>query len=181
MPANIAWDAKSRDEGREFSHETPAGGGSGNFVMNREEKLEWARTLLAEVSTLTICSVDEAGMPASAPLFFLADNDLTLYWLSDAQSQHSRNLVCRSQAAVSVYRSTHDWKQIRGLQMRGSAAAVEDAARRKAIQALYCERFQLGRIFELALLKSTLYSFRPTHLHAVDNTRHFGWKFDLDL
>ena len=149
--------------------------------MTREEKIRWAAELLEEESTMTLATSDADAQPWSAPLFYLTQEDLSLCWLSSGKSRHSLNLARDSRVAVSVHRSVHDWKQIRGLQMRGEAESVTDSATRSPIVDRYCERFQLGTIFRVAILKSTLYVFRPTFVHGIDNTRHFGWDFDLEL
>jgi uncharacterized protein YhbP (UPF0306 family) len=149
--------------------------------MDRNKKLEWIAALLRAESTLALATVDEGGLPSIAPLFYLVDESLTLYWLSSPNSQHSRNLLREPRAAVTVYRSVENWKEICGVQMRGRVEIVSEKARRKEIIERYCQRFQLGTLFHLAIRQSTLYAFAPEFIRAVDNSRHFGWSFELTL
>ena len=75
---------------------------------------------------MTLATVGEHGNPYVAPLFFLLRDDLTLYWLSSADSRHSIHLRARPQAAVAVYASVNRWEKIRGAQMEGTVSEVSD-------------------------------------------------------
>ena len=79
------------------------------------DTIRCVRELLESQSTMTLATVDEHGYPNAAPLFFFLQNDLTLYWLSSADSRHSMNLRARPRAAVAVYASVNRWEKIRGL------------------------------------------------------------------
>jgi uncharacterized protein YhbP (UPF0306 family) len=149
--------------------------------MNRDKQLEWIAALLRAESTLALATSDEQGLPCAAPLFYLVDESLTLYWLSSSNSQHSRNLLRQPRVAATVYRSVENWKEVCGVQMRGRVTVVEDKARRQTLIDLYCQRFQLGLIFHLAIRQSTLYAFAPVFFRGIDNSKHFGWSFELAL
>ncbi len=62
----------------------------------------WVRELLESQSTMTLATVDEHGSPDAAPLFFFLRDDLTLYWLSPADSRHSINLRAAAGCSCSV-------------------------------------------------------------------------------
>jgi uncharacterized protein YhbP (UPF0306 family) len=135
--------------------------------------------LLREETTLALATVDEHGEPCVAPLFYIADADLTLYWLSSATSQHSLNLARNPGASATVYRPAATWKEIRGLQMRGQVAAITQRDRRRALIGQYRERFQLGALFRLAISRSTLFAFRPEYFRYLDNSKGFGYRFEI--
>jgi uncharacterized protein YhbP (UPF0306 family) len=149
--------------------------------MNHESQIRWVTELFNAESTLTLSTVNDAGLPSSTPLFYLPDEDLSLWWLSSAKSQHSLNLTRQPRVAVSIHHSVQEWEKIRGVQMRGWVEKAETPERRAPIVERYCERFHLGTFFHMAIRLSTLYAFHPEFLHAVDNSRHFGLGFDLDL
>ena len=151
------------------------------MLSDRPKKLEMIAALLREESTLALATADELGVPDVAPLFYLVDEGLTLYWLSSAASSHSQNLNKTPRAAVTVYRHAEHWKTICGVQMRGSVTAVTEQARCNALIKLYVERFQLGKIFRLAINKCTLYTFRPDFVRYIDNSKRFGYKFEFTL
>jgi len=133
-------------------------------------------------NTLTLATSEAGGEPRIAPLFYVPWADgLTVYWFSSRGSAHSRNLKRDPGAAVAIYRSTDRWREICGVQMRGKALAVADRAERKAVTTAYVERFRLGKVFDAALKRSRLYAFRPEWVRYLDNSRRFGFKFELSL
>lgn len=145
----------------------------------RPKELERIGALLREQSTLALATVDEAGGPCVAPLFYLADDDLNLYWLSSATSSHSANLTRVAAAAATVYRDVQSWKDICGVQMRGSVTVITDPKQRRKLIRAYCERFHLGTLFRLPISRCKLFAFRPEFLRCIDNSRRFGSKTEL--
>jgi uncharacterized protein YhbP (UPF0306 family) len=148
--------------------------------MNVTHK-ELARAFLKSHGTLTLSTAGEDGAPQSAPLFYIADEQLCLYWLSSASSRHSRNLKRRPEAAVSVYTATEDWKEIRGVQMRGAVAVVEGRSERRDMIESYCARFRLDAQMNAAIARSRLYRFQPEWIRYLDNSKRFGYKFELTV
>ena len=147
----------------------------------REMQHELVAALLREQSTLALSTVDAEGTACAAPLFYIANEDLTLHWLSSTTSEHSVNLLRQPRAAIAVYRDTDHWKKICGVQMRGAVAEVVDPIQRKHAIERYCERFQLGAVFRLAISQSALYAFHPTWIRYIDNAKHFGYTFEMTL
>jgi uncharacterized protein YhbP (UPF0306 family) len=150
-------------------------------MTKKDRQFELIASLLRGESTLAVATVDERGGPCVAPLFYIADAELNLYWFSSAESGHSRNLHPSATVSATVFHHTENWKEIRGVQMRGEVEAVADAERRSAVVKQYCERFRLGRVLQLAIRRSTLYVFRPEWFRYTDNAKHFGYKFELTL
>lgn len=135
--------------------------------------------LLQEQSTLALATASADGTPQIAPVFYLAGDALRLYWFSSAASRHSRNLKRNPAAAVTVCRPAQQWREIRGVQMRGSVSVVRDPARRSAIAAAYCARFQLGTAFRAVQARSRLYEFQPAWIRYLDNSIRFGYQFEF--
>jgi uncharacterized protein YhbP (UPF0306 family) len=148
-------------------------------MSGAERELELIANLLQEESTLALATEDEHGEPCVAPLFYIADEDLTLYWLSSSTSLHSLNLARSSKASATVYTHAQTWKEIRGLQMRGQVSSITQRAQRRALIGQYRQRFQLGVLFRMAISQCTLYSFRPEYFRYLDNSRRFGYRFEL--
>lgn len=148
--------------------------------MNQLQKqFDRIAQLLREQTTLSLATTGEAGLPCVAPLFYIVDERLSLYWLSSANSLHSRNLLQRPQAAATVYCAAESWREIRGVQIRGTVSVVADPQFRAAISKSYCERFDLGRVLRLAVRQSDLYVFQPEFFRYHDNSRGFRSKFEL--
>lgn len=145
------------------------------------KQLELVAALLQSQSTLALATSCADGSPRLAPLFYLPGEALSLYWFSSSSSEHARNIKRDPSVAVSIFRPTDQWKQICGVQMRGMVTVVTGRARRKAISQEYADRFQLGALFHTALSRSRLYEFQPSWLRYIDNSRHFGDKFELSL
>jgi uncharacterized protein YhbP (UPF0306 family) len=146
---------------------------------DRLEQLETLVTLLREENTLALATVDEHGDPSIAPLFYLVDEDLSLFWLSSPSSWHSQNLKKVPRAVATVYRHTESWNDIRGVQMRGLVTVVKDRRRRRLLIKSYSERFKLGTLFVAAISRCNLYEFRPNFFRFIDNSKGFGYKFEL--
>ena len=146
----------------------------------RPKELELIESLLRKQSTLALSTTDEVGQACVAPLFYLADEDLNLYWLSSATSLHSVNLIRVPTAAATVYRDVHSWKEICGVQMRGTVTVVTDKKRRREVINAYCQRFQLGTLFRLPISRCDLFAYRPEFIRYIDNSRKFGSKIELE-
>jgi uncharacterized protein YhbP (UPF0306 family) len=151
----------------------------GTEMKKTEERRDLVAALLGEQTTLSLATTGADGEPWVAPLFYLVDKDLALYWLSSASSLHSLNLERTPRAAATVYANAENWKEIRGVQMRGLVSKVTEPKRRRALIKAYGERFKLGAAFRLAIRQSVLYEFRPEFLRYIDNSRGFGYKLEL--
>jgi uncharacterized protein YhbP (UPF0306 family) len=149
-------------------------------LLSLAGKLELVSGFLKTQSTLALSTSGDAGSPLVAPLFYLPGDNLELYWFSSPRSAHCRNLKRDPSAAVAVYAHTERWEDIRGCQMLG-AVAVITRQRRRAIAEAYVERFRLGVLFRAAMVRSRLYAFRPRWVRYIDNSRRFGFKFEIDL
>jgi len=148
-------------------------------MSGARKQLELVAAILNEETTLSLATAGEGGQPCVAPLFYIVDRNLSLYWLSSESSLHSRNLAVNPRAAATVYRSVESWKKIRGVQLRGIVNEVIDPERRDSLLKAYCERFQLGRVLRPALRLSAMYALQPDFIRYIDNARGFGFKFEL--
>jgi uncharacterized protein YhbP (UPF0306 family) len=146
-----------------------------------KSKLDRIRELLRSQTTLVLATTGESSLPRSTPLFFIADDNLRLYWFSSRSSLHSRNCARNPEVSVAVSRNVFRWQQIEGVQMQGLVSIVTDPALRKPIARDYSERFQLGNLFAFAIQRSSLYCFTPSWVRYLDNSRRFGYKFEMNL
>jgi uncharacterized protein YhbP (UPF0306 family) len=137
--------------------------------------------LLNSQTTLSLATSAEDGSPHIAPLFYLAGEAFHLYWLSSATSLHSRNLKRSPAAAVAVYSPATEWKEIRGVQMRGAVSVVHARVERRQIVEAYAARFHLGPLFRARIARSRLYRFQPEWIRYLDNTTRFGCKFEFTV
>lgn len=143
------------------------------------DKLRQIRSLLARQTTLVLATIDDNARPRSTPLFFIGGDGLRLYWFSARSSRHSRNCARFPRVSVAVFRSTRNWQQIRGVQMDGLVSVVADRALRRQVDGDYRARFSLDDRFAAAIRRSALYCFVPAWVRYLDNSREFGFKFEL--
>jgi uncharacterized protein YhbP (UPF0306 family) len=148
-------------------------------MNDRAKRLEQIATLLREQSTLALATTDQYGEACIAPLFYICDENLALYWLSAADCLHSENLKRTPKAAATVYRHAENWKEIRGVQMHGVVSIITEGGQRRALIATYCERFHLGPAFALAVRQSAVYALRPAFFRYIDNSKAFRHKFEI--
>jgi len=148
-------------------------------MTEQSRQFDSIAALLRSQSTLALATTDENAAPCLAPLFYIVDPGMNLYWLSSPTSQHSRNLARNPAASAAVFRHTQIWNEICGVQMRGKVDLVDDPERRRTLVKTYCERFALSSIFRLAILRSSLYAFHPQWFRYSDNSVRFGYNFEL--
>jgi general stress protein 26 len=149
--------------------------------QEKQETQTAIERLLHGQSTVVLSTVNADGTPHATPLFYLAGDELEIYWFSAASSQHSDNLARDCKVAVAVYASTEHWKEICGAQMRGTVKKITDRALRREVTKRYCDRFHLGRIFRVALARSSLYVMQPSWIRYIDNSKRFGYRSEITL
>lgn len=145
------------------------------------DKPRLIQSFLRRHTTLVLATVDADARPRSTPLFFLAGDDLCLYWFSSRNSLHSRNCASNPRASVAIFRNTRNWQQIRGVQMDGLVSVVGDRAMRKELSGSYRARFALDNSFATVLRRSALYCFTPDWARYLDNAQKFGFRFELKM
>jgi len=88
-----------------------------------DELRQQVLTYLQSHNTMTLATVGSDG-PWAAGLFYVNDG-FDLYWLSDPDTQHSRNIAHNPHVAVTIHEDYRDWRIIQGIQMEGAAEQVE--------------------------------------------------------
>jgi uncharacterized protein YhbP (UPF0306 family) len=77
---------------------------------------------LKEHYTMTIATARDET-PWAAAVFY-ANDGFTLYFLSDPDSHHSKNIAQNPEVGVTVHEDYHDWRKIKGIQLEGKAELV---------------------------------------------------------
>jgi uncharacterized protein YhbP (UPF0306 family) len=136
---------------------------------------------LAAHSTLTLATVDAAGRPMAASLFYVSDASLRLHWVSGAHSRHSANVQRSGTAALTVHGETWSWTDIAGVQMEGAVAVVPAGAPWQLVWDQYRTKFPFVDEFQAEVSRSNFYAFTPRWARLIDNGRGFGFKRELKL
>src|SRR2546429_9728683 len=67
----------------------------------------WATVphLLAQHRYVVLGTADEGGRPWVTPVFYAADDEYRILWVSTPDSRHSRNIGARPEVAITVFDS----------------------------------------------------------------------------
>ena len=138
-------------------------------------------TNLLSISTMTLGTTGQDGEPHAAPLYFVADEQIRLYFFSDPESQHGQDLANNPYAAVTIYPECFDWEDIRGLQMRGVVYQVERGAQWDEAWIRYADKFPFVASLKDIIHQNNMYVFSPSWVRLVDNRQGFGYKQEWTL
>lgn len=135
-------------------------------------------TGLLSLSTMTLATCRPEANPHAAPVYFAAGHGYppALYFFSDPESQHGRDLSQNPNAAAACYPECRGWQDIRGLQMRGEARLVERGTEWDAAWACYTAKFPFVNKLKAIVARNALYVFKPSWIRLVDNRQSFGFK-----
>lgn len=144
-----------------------------------EETLH-ALEILKEINSCTLATVEPDGSPRATPMFFAFDEQLRIYFLSDPKTVHVANLLRDARVAMGFYPEVSGWKEIRGLQMKGTAGSLPEAELDTA-WAVYQARFPFLSEIPEAVEVSDLYRFEPRWVRIIDNRRGFAFQVSWDM
>ena len=134
---------------------------------------------------MSLATIGPEG-PHAANLFYACDG-LSLIWISDPKSRHSRELETQAHVATTIAPDYTDFAIIRGVQIWGVAYKVSDSERAKQIAILENRYAFLGRTAEGpkkmhdAYTQAAIYRLDPKRIVFIDNTKGFGHKEALDV
>ncbi len=148
---------------------------------------------------MTIATANEET-PWAASVFY-ANDGFTLYFLSDPESRHSKDIAENPVVAVTVNEDYHDWRKIKGIQMEGKAELVTTEEEMAKAVATYVAKYSftaaylklmsspfpsiagyldklLSRLPFVPGLPTTFtarfYKITPTKVRFIDNEKSFG-------
>jgi hypothetical protein len=136
---------------------------------------------LLTTSTMTIATTGPDGEPHAAAVYFSSDDELNLYFFSDLESQHIQDVSRDGRAAVTIYPECFDWKEIRGLQLRGTVQQVDQGHEWEHAWQLYRYKFPFVTELEPIFASNQFYIFIPNWIRLVDNRRGLGFKQEWRL
>ena len=145
-----------------------------------------AREFLAAQTTLTLATTNADGSPHACDVFYASDDECAFYFLSDPKTAHIQNLLRAPRVSATVHGASRGWQDIRGAQIVGDAARVDDAVERARAFGLYIAKYAFVRqwlpsvetlgvaIRHLGVVE--LYKITPRWFRWIDNTQEFGHK-----
>jgi uncharacterized protein YhbP (UPF0306 family) len=126
-------------------------------------------------------AVEATGQPHAAAVFYAADDDLGLVFVSDPLSRHGQALLALGTVAGTVQSDRQEWHEITGVQFHGNVRQLAGAERGRGWE-LYTARFPFlltdNVVLTGALAKSALWKIEPDWMRLIDNRLGFGHKED---
>lgn len=146
---------------------------------------------LKEHNTMTLGTYSEK-QPWAASVFYVHDEHLNLYFLSDPASRHCHHLAENSMVSATINEDYHDWKKIKGIQIEGLAERLTSPVEKTKALSLYLSKFPFVKDFitsPLAFLSHMvvsgkpfsveIYKVVPEHLFYLDNETGFSHREEL--
>ncbi len=85
-----------------------------------------AKEILETIKYATLATVTADGKPWNSPVASILDDDLNVYWFSDKEGQHSKNVRANGEVFIVVYDSTAPWGQGEGVYIQAKAYELND-------------------------------------------------------
>jgi nitroimidazol reductase NimA-like FMN-containing flavoprotein (pyridoxamine 5'-phosphate oxidase superfamily) len=85
-----------------------------------------AKEILQTIKYATLATVTPEGKPWNSPVASVIDDDLNIYWFSDKEGQHSKNVRANGEVFIVVYDSTVPWGQGEGVYIQARAYELND-------------------------------------------------------
>jgi uncharacterized protein YhbP (UPF0306 family) len=85
--------------------------------------MDKAKQILSRIRYANIATVCSDNSPWNTPVFYVYDEDLTLYWWSDSKSKHSRNIYHDGRVVITVYDSSPE-SDAKGVYIKAQANEV---------------------------------------------------------
>lgn len=130
---------------------------------------------------MTLATTDLDGNPHAAPVYFVHDENLKLFFFSDQKSQHCQNIAQNPRSAAAIYPECAGWQEIKGLQLRGQVHLVESPEVWDSAWELYQRKFLFVRALKAVISQNDLYALIPSWIRLVDNSQEFGFKREWNL
>jgi uncharacterized pyridoxamine 5'-phosphate oxidase family protein len=86
-----------------------------------------AKAILGKIRYATIATASKNGKPWNSPVAHEYDKDLNIYWFSDKNNQHSKNVRENPEVFIVMYDSTVPEGEGVGLYIEATATEVTDS------------------------------------------------------
>lgn len=85
-----------------------------------------AKDIIQRILFMTIATSSKSGLPWNSPVYFAYDEKFNLYWASDKNAQHSKNIVENNNLFIVIYDSTLPEGRGEGVYIRAKAYELSD-------------------------------------------------------
>ncbi len=158
---------------------------AGTVVMAIELDQQISRFLAAH-HVMSLATISSNG-PHATNLFYACDR-LALVWVSEPDTQHSRDIEADPRAAATVAPDYSEFTAIRGVQIIGKARRIvgtDDRMRHLALleaRYVFLRQLATGPLkLRQAYARTAVYRLQPIRIVLIDNTKGFGHKETLEI
>lgn len=146
--------------------------------MNNQTK-----DILSSVRYATLSTAGENGKAWAAPVWYVFDEQQTLYWWSPVNSQHSHNIERSGEVYITIFNSAAPEGEGLGLYIRAKAEQVPDEKLNEVIERYNhtTTKFKLSRENTTGNAPTRLYQATPTTIQINDGTEAGGFYQDIRL
>jgi len=146
---------------------------------------------LNEHNTLTIATRNAQSIWA-ATVFYIADAEMNLYFLSSDKTRHIQDIQSHNEVAVTIYQDVSDWQSIQGVQATGHVSHVGEDDKSSILNQYISKYIFLKKLLnnpkdeqeeKIAQQFKTigLFKLKPFYYRIIDNSIEFGYKQDITL
>jgi general stress protein 26 len=108
--------------------------------MGEPDPAEIARSIIDEITYMTIASVDADGRPWASPVWFAHDGYREFIWISRPDARHSQNLAGRPEVSIVIFDSRVPIDTGQGVYIEATAEQLTDEAEIERAMAVFSER-----------------------------------------
>lgn len=136
-----------------------------------------ALSYLQSHHVMTLATYGTEGPWATA--VFYVNNGFSLSFLTETHTRHGRNLAADPRVAAAVQEDYADWRAIKGIQIRGSAAPLSPAEKAGILPA-FIAKFPTVGVFTsdvryIAIMaRAIVYRIEPEEIWYLDNAKGFS-------
>jgi general stress protein 26 len=102
-----------------------------------------AAEIIKQIRYATLATVTPEGLPWNSPVAHEYDNSLNIYWVSDKEGQHSKNVTANNKVFIVIYDSTVPEGDGEGVYIQANVEQVIDPE-----EILKVRRIKKGSHFE---------------------------------
>ncbi len=139
--------------------------------------MDSVRYVLDQVNVMSLATADEHGTPYAANVYFAADEQLNIYFVSSASTAHSQHVLSRAEVAITIYPEVDGYRKIHGLQLRGCATPVAGDAWEAAWE-IYLNKFTFVAKLAAMVKSQQVFCCKPHWIRFIDNRVAFGHKWE---
>lgn len=138
-----------------------------------QDTSQLVKEYLQDCKVMQVATVRE-GQPWICTVHFVADEQLSLYWLSLPNRRHSQEIAAYDKVAVAI--AVKMEQPVIGIQAEGSASEVSEPEVIKKVMKSYVQKFGIGQKFYDNFISGKnqhlLYEFKPK-IFVLFDEEHF--------